>query len=82
MPITKKKALQYGDEGTLVKKYQTILAKTGSKIKPNGKFTIGMVSAVRAFQKKNGLAVTGILDAKTMAKLDAFKAPKKTTKKA
>lgn len=81
MPI-KKKVLKYGDAGILVKKYQTILAKTGSKIKPNGEYTIGMVSAVRAFQKKNGLAVTGILDAKTMAKLDAFKAPKKTAKKA
>jgi len=81
MPI-KKKVLKHGDAGILVKKYQTILVKTGSKIKPNGVYTIGMVSAVRAFQKKNGLAVTGILDAKTMAKLDAFKAPKKTTKKA
>ena len=79
MPITKK-FLKYGDVGILVRKYQNILVKTGSKIKPNGEYTIGMMSAVRAFQKKNGLKVTGILDAKTMAKLDAFKAPKKSAK--
>lgn len=79
MPITKK-VLKYGDVGIQVRKYQNILVKTGSKIKPNGEYTIGMVSAVRSFQKKNGLKATGILDAKTMAKLDIFKAPKKSAK--
>lgn len=65
------KALKYGMKGTEIKECQKLLKKAGSAVKVNGEFTIGMVSAVRAFQKKNGLEVTGIIDSKTFKKLSA-----------
>lgn len=75
-------ALEYGESGPLVKEAQLMLAKTGSTIKPNGVFTIGMASAVKAFQRKNGLPVTGILNTATWKKLEACSKPKKSTKSA
>ena len=74
-------AIKYGDKGPKVKECQKQLQYAGSGIKADGKFGIGMVSAVRAFQKKNGLLVTGIIDSKTFKKLAAVKPVKKTTKK-
>ena len=67
----------YGDTGLAVARVQKLLAKTGSKIQETGKFTIGMVSAIKSFQKKAGLKVTGKLDKLTMDALKAYKAPKK-----
>ena len=80
------KVMKYGATGEDVKTMQKALQKTGSTIKVTGEFTIGMVSAVKSFQKKNGLKVTGEIDAKTKAKLDALLVPakkpaRKTTKK-
>ena len=69
----------YGEAGGRVTKAQKLLAKAGSKIKPNGVYTIGMVSAVKAFQKKHKLPVTGVIDAKTMNELVKYDKPKKTT---
>ena len=66
---TKFVTLKYGMDGKIVEDAQKALQKAGSTIKVNGKFTIGMTSAVKAFQKKNKLKVTGQIDAKTMAKL-------------
>ena len=40
-----------------------------------------MLSAVKAFQKKNGLAVTGKIDTKTMNKLKALAKPAKKASK-
>ena len=60
----------YGATGKEVERIQKILQKTGSTIKVNGKYTVGMMSAVRAFQKKNGLEATGKIDTKTMEKLE------------
>lgn len=60
-------------------KAQKLLAKAGSRIKPNGIYSIGMVTAVKAFQKKNGLPVTGEIDAKTMNKLAEYDTPAKKT---
>lgn len=74
-------ALEYGDRGDQVKAAQEMLAKTGSTIKVNGIFTIGMNSAVKAFQRKNGLAVTGIINYTTWTKLKAVAAKKKSTKR-
>ena len=74
--------LKYGDENKDVMEAQKLLKATGSKIQLSGKFTIGMVSAVKAFQKKNGLAVTGKIDSKTMNKLKAAAKPVKKTVKA
>ena len=73
--------IKIGCEGNDVKECQKQLKAAGSGLKVNGVFGIGMVSAVRAFQKKNGLPVTGEIDAKTFKKLAAVKPAKKTTKK-
>lgn len=69
--------LKYGDENKDVLEAQKLLKATGSTIEPNGKYTIGMISAVKAFQKKNGLAITGKIDSKTMTKLKAAAKPAK-----
>ena len=67
--------LEYGDTGMTVKEAQELLVKCGSTIKPNGDFSIGMVSAVKAFQRKNGLKVTGKVDSATWKKLDSCAKP-------
>lgn len=74
--------LELGDACPNVKKAQELLQKKGSTIKVTGRYTIGMVSAVKAFQKKNGLKVTGAIDQATWDKLNekpAKKAPAKKT---
>lgn len=63
--------VKYGDKGPKVKEIKKLLKKAGSNVKQTATFDIGTVSAVRAFQKKNGLLVTGIVDAKTYKKLSA-----------
>lgn len=76
------KVMKYGATGEDVKTMQKALQKAGSTIKVTGEYTIGMVSAVKSFQKKNGLKVTGTIDAKTKTKLDALLVPaKKSTRK-
>lgn len=76
LKLTKKYPV-HGDEGKEVLKYQKLLQKTGSSIKLNGVFSIGMASAIRSFQKKMKLKETGILDAKTVAALEKYKVAKK-----
>lgn len=75
--------MAYGEAGARITKAQKLLARAGSSIKPNGVYTIGMVSAVKAFQKKHKLPVTGVIDAKTMNKLAEYDKPAKkvTTRK-
>lgn len=74
--------MELGDKGPNVKRVQEMLRKTGSAVQASGEFTIGMLSAVRSFQKKNGLAVTGIVNKKTWDKLyAATHAVKRTTAK-
>lgn len=75
-----KKVITLGKTGVEVKKIQQLLAKAGSSIKPNGVFGIGMLSAVKAFQKRNGLKVTGVVDAATLKKLEAYNKPKRAKK--
>jgi carboxyl-terminal processing protease len=69
----------YGEKSDRVKKVQKLLAKAGSTIKPSGVFSIGMLTAVKAFQKKHNLPVTGEVDAKTMNKLAEYDVPAKKT---
>lgn len=57
--------LRYGSEGDLVVQLQQLLSRWGSKVKTDGKYTIGTLSAVKNYQKKNGLEVTGVCDEKT-----------------
>ena len=70
--------LKQNDKGTDVKIAQQMLAKLGSTIKPSGIYSIGMVSAVKSFQKKNGLKITGVIDTKTWDKLKELTTIKKT----
>lgn len=70
-----------GYAGKEVIDIQKKLALAGSSLKPVKVYTIGMFSAVKAFQKKNGLAATGIVDKKTWDKLMAVKAPRKKAAK-
>jgi len=46
-------------------KAQRWLSNLGSKIKVNGLMTIGMTTALCAFQRKHSLPITGELDATT-----------------
>lgn len=79
--------LELGDKGTKVTEAQMLLRRAGSTIQPTGIFTIGMVSAVKSFQRKHGLAVTGIINNATWDKLHEMnpikqsKAVKKVAKK-
>lgn len=70
-----------GYAGKEVAEIQKKLVLAGSTIKPVKTYTLGMFSAVKAFQKKNNLAVTGVVDKKTWDKLMAVKAVRKTCKK-
>lgn len=65
--------MKLNDKGANVKKAQQLLQKHGSAIKVTGVFTIGMLSAIKCFQKKNGLDVTGKMDKKTWDKLNLVK---------
>ena len=69
--------MAYGEKSARITKVQKLLAKAGSAIKPNGIFSIGMVSAVKAFQRKHKLPVTGVIDATTMNKLAEYDKPAK-----
>lgn len=51
---------------------QKMLATLGSTVQATGVYSIGTMSAVRSFQKKNGLDVTGIIDKKTWDRLYAL----------
>lgn len=58
--------LQYGSTNAKrILRAQVYLKESGSNLEVNGEYTIGMVSAVRSFQKKNGLEPTGKIDIKT-----------------
>lgn len=56
---------------------QKQLKKLGYSKSLSGKFTTSMKKAVKAFQKKNGLNVTGCIDKTTWKKLFSSKAKKK-----
>lgn len=75
--LTRFSIMKLNDVGPNVAAARKLLAKAGSSIKPGKKFDIGMLSAVKSFQKKNGLQVTGVIDKKTWDKLSAKPAPKK-----
>ena len=78
--VIKFKTFTVGSFGKDVEEISKLLAKAGSKIKPTRTFTIGMYSAVKAFQKKNGLPPTGKVDKKTWDKLHAVKPIRRSKK--
>ena len=61
--------IRQGAKGEVVVQLQTFLAKDGSNLEVDGIFGSGTASAVRAFQKRHGLAVDGVVGPKTWAKL-------------
>lgn len=61
--------IRIGARGEIVTQLQDLLAKAGSNLAIDGIFGSGTQSAVRAFQKKNGLVVDGIVGPKTWGKL-------------
>lgn len=71
VPVVKKHpTLRRGARGDEVVLMQTLLAKAGSTLEIDGIFGIGTLTAVKSFQKKNGLVVDGIVGPKTWAKLE------------
>ena len=74
------KTLKTGSRGTEVKKLQTALKEKGYySLKVDGVFGKGTLSAVKAFQKDNGLKTDGIAGPQTLSKLYE-KNSEKTTK--
>ena len=63
------KNLKLYSAGKKVQKASILLANHGSKLKPTSEFSLAMRSAVMAFQRKNGLEVTGVIDWTTWCKL-------------
>lgn len=61
--------LRRGDTGEWVTKAQELLQNNGSEIQADGIFGIGTQTAVKAFQRKNGLDSDGIIGPKTWAML-------------
>lgn len=71
-----------GDKSATVKDIQERLALLGSKVKATGEFNIGTLSAVKSWQKKNKLKITGKITAAQYKKLVAMTDPlKKPTRK-
>lgn len=73
----KKFLIGIGYEGKEILEICKKLHMAGSSIKPVKKYTIGMYSAVKAFQKKAGLPATGVVDKATWNKLMAVKPSRK-----
>ena len=72
--------LQKGSQGPDVLKMQNRLLELGYMfVKPSGLFAEGTQQSVKDFQLLNGLSVTGIADAKTLQKLYAADAKKRTS---
>ena len=61
--------IRQGAKGELVTQLQTMLSNLGSTLQVDGIFGSGTASAVRAFQKKYGLEVDGVVGPKTWGKL-------------
>ncbi len=59
--------LRRGDKGDAVKELQRALARRGANITSDGAFGTKTEAAVRAFQRQMGLAIDGIVGAKTWA---------------
>ena len=70
---TANSTLSYGSSGSEVKKLQTILNNNGYSLDVDGKFGSKTQAAVEDYQRKNKLAVDGIVGVNTWGKLNAQK---------
>jgi peptidoglycan hydrolase-like protein with peptidoglycan-binding domain len=57
--------VHFGDRGARVVKIQFLLNQHGIHTKVDGRFGVATVLAVKFFQKRNGIAPTGIVGART-----------------
>lgn len=65
-PLEYRHSLDTGDRGALVLWAQSRLTEHGDYAGPlDGRFRLETSKAVRAFQQRNGLKVTGIIDRRT-----------------
>lgn len=74
------KFVKKGDTGQPTTNTQKALNKTGAHLQTDGIFGNKTESAVKQFQKKHGLAVDGIVGARTSRKLRVVIKKKRTTK--
>lgn len=74
------KTIQYGSSGEEVKTLQTELNKRGYKLDVDGKFGPKTQAAVKDYQKKNNLAVDGIVGRNTWGSLTSSGKPSNKTK--
>lgn len=74
------KTIQYGSSGEDVKKLQEELNKYGYKLDVDGQFGSKTQSAVKDYQKKNNLAVDGIVGSNTWCSLTGKSKSASTTK--
>jgi putative chitinase len=58
-----------GDNSPYVKDLQNMLIKKGAKITADGAYGPSTEKTVKAFQKKNNLEITGMIDTNTLNKL-------------
>ena len=64
------KTLRKGSRGSEVKELQTVLKNLGLySLKIDGVYGKGTAAAVKAYQRRNGLAADGIAGPKTLTKL-------------
>ncbi len=77
-PVVPDETLEWGDKGDEVTKLQTRLKELGYyTLQVDGQFGSGTYAALRAFQERNSLTVTGKADQATLSRLyadDAIKA--------
>ncbi len=67
--VTGRPALKLGHEGPLVRELERLLAEYGADLKPDGTFDKSTRTAVRDFQRANGLSVDGTVGTATAAAL-------------
>ncbi len=73
--------IQYGSSGSEVKKLQEELNKNGYNLDVDGQFGSKTQSAVKDYQKKNGLTVDGIVGKNTWGSLTSSKTSSTSSKK-
>lgn len=61
--------IKRGSKGEIVVQLQDLLARNGSSVRISGAYDIGTESAVKAFQRRRMLKITGIADPDTWDQL-------------
>lgn len=56
-----------------IKEIQDLLLGYGYKLRADGRYDIKTIDAVKAYQAKHGITITGLVDDKTWASLQAWR---------